>query len=59
MEDAQFMMEDSHAKRRSHQRGVDLLMFFHNNELKLEKSNHERVVSHIHNKNSHKNINTK
>ena len=50
MEDAQFMMKESHEKQRSHQHGVDLLMFFHKNEIQLEKSNHEKLVSHLQNK---------
>ena len=37
MKNAQFMMKESHEKRRSHQRGVDLLMFVHKNERQLEK----------------------
>ena len=32
MEDAQFMMKESHAKCRSHQIRVDLLFLFHKNE---------------------------
>ena len=47
MEDAQFMMKESHEKRRSHQRRVDLLILFHKNERQWEKSNHEKVVSHL------------
>ena len=39
MEVAQFMMKESHAKQRSHQRGVNLLMFFHKNERQLFFSN--------------------
>ena len=31
MEDVKFMMKESHANQQSRQRGVDLLMFFHNN----------------------------
>ena len=45
---AQFMMKDSHEKRWSHQRGVDLLMFFHKNERQLGNNNHENVVSCLH-----------
>ena len=59
MEDVQFMMKESHAKQRSHQCGVDLLMFFQNNEHQLEKSNHEKLVSHIHTDYSKKGIKTK
>ena len=50
IEDAQFIMKDSHAKRRSHQRGVYLLMLSHKNERQLKKNNHEKVVSHFHTK---------
>ena len=41
------MMKESHEKRRSHQRRVDLLILFHKNERQWEKSNHEKVVSHL------------
>ena len=47
MEDAQFMMKESHAKWQSHQHGVDLLILFHKNERQLKKNNHEKVVSHL------------
>ena len=47
MEYTYFMMEEYLVKRRYHQRGVDLLVFFHKNERQLEKSNHEKVVSQI------------
>ena len=47
MEDTQFTMKESHEKRRYHQCGVDLLMFFHNNERQLEKYTHGKVVSHL------------
>ena len=47
MENAQFMMKESHEKQRSHQCGVDLLMFFHKNERQLKRNNNEKVVSHI------------
>ena len=47
MEDTQFIMKGSHAKQRSHQCGVDLLMLFHNNERQLEKYTHGKVVSHL------------
>ena len=47
MKDAQFMMKYSHAKRQSHQSGVDLLMFFHKNEHQLDKNNNEKVIRHF------------
>ena len=59
MEDTQFMMKEFHAKQRYHQRIVDLLILFHKNERQLEKNNHEKVVSHLQTKYSHKDINKK
>ena len=53
------MMKESHAKGWSHQRGVDLLIFFQKNERQLENINHEKVVIHIHTEYSHNNMNTK
>ena len=53
------MMKESHAKQWYPRRRVDLLMFFQNNERQLEKSNHDKVVSHLQTYYSQKNINTK
>ena len=59
MEGTQFMMKESHANQRSRQRGVGLLMFYHNNQRQLEKNNHQMVVSHLQTEYSQKDINTK
>ena len=59
MEDAQFIMKDSHANRRSHQCGVDLLMLFQKNERQLKNNNNEKVVSHLQTEYSQKDTNKK
>ena len=53
------MMKESHAKQRYNQCRKYLLMFFHNNEHKLEKNNNEKVVRHIQKKYYQNDINTK
>ena len=59
MEEVQYIMKNSHEKRRSLQLRVDLLMFFHKNKRWLEKNNHEKMFSHLQTKYSHKDINIK